>query len=146
MILDSTCYDEPIYLCWLNELGGWNYYLFHKTQLHALATGDEKTYKTNIEDLANAESSNEVLSLSSYEKITAGAENLTLNDIKLIATMLDSLKVQLLMNPLTWVADGAPVWQTVIPDRGTFSTYATGQERHNIEFTFRFSDRIKQYQ
>lgn len=143
--VDQACYDNPLYLAWLNELAGWSYWLFQKNQLNTYQTGSEKLYAVDFEDLENSESQEEVLTLESVRKITMGADGLTLNDVKLIGTMLDSVKVQMLTNPTTWQADG-PDWLTVFVERGSFMVYETEPSKHRIEFTIRLQPRIKQAQ
>jgi len=145
IIINTQCVENPVYLAWMNKLSGWNYWLFSYNQLVNLATGNEQTYQSLIKDLESAESTEEVQSLESAERMTVGADGLNINDAGLVNTILDSVKVQMLMNPATWQAEGAK-WQTVILDRGTFLLYETSGMSNDVSFSFRFSKKIMQRQ
>ena len=140
-------YDNPVFLCWKGVEGGWNYYLFDRSQTVGKQVSGEQ-FITAFTDLENQTTGKAFLFKESEQTITCGAENLDENDIRGIATMLDSVEVKLLLNPLSWrtvemVGSPAaptivtnPLWETVRIMPGSFSLFKTSQKIHSVQFTF----------
>lgn len=77
--LDNECKENPIYLRWLNTLGGYDHFMFHFTNEVVYDTKDlgqfEKTY-TNL----SAKTINYTRGKKAIKTIIAGAEGLSQND------------------------------------------------------------------
>ncbi len=134
---DDRCVDNPIFLSWLNDNGVWGVWLFSKTQIIELVTGNEASFENPVTDLETAESFLEVLSLQGGKGMVLGATNLDRNDIEYVKAILLSTKVQMLINPDDWETEG-PKWITVRPGRGTFPLIETGEPRADISLDIIF--------
>jgi hypothetical protein len=121
---NDSCVSNPVFLSWINSFGGFNYWLFQRNQIKNVETGEEVIFEPAQMDLETSDSFEEVLSLSSREVWVLGVQNIDKNDVELIKGMLQSPRVQWLMNPDTWQAEGAK-WVTVKVQRGSFKLYET---------------------
>lgn len=134
---DDSCNDNPIYLSWINTLGGRCHWLFSLNQFISFGTGEETIFEMPVSDLENSEAFQEVLSLQAGKGMIVGCNNIDRNDIEFVKSILYSTKVQILENPLTWTTEGCK-WTTVIPVRGTFPLIETKEERADISVTLKF--------
>lgn len=118
---------NPIMLVWKNTLGGWDYWLFQKTQTKTITTdtlGSFATNYTRISDITNPETE---IGKSSQGKIIVGAEQLTLQQKIGISKVLESNKVYILNQ------DGTINRQIKISP-GSFLEEETEGQLHTIEF------------
>jgi len=136
---NDECVDNPVFIAWLNSVGAWNHWLFSRTQIISFTSGGEVTFENPVDDLENAESFEEVISLIAGKGMILGRTNLDRNDIEFIKTIIFSTKVQVLANPDTWETEG-PEWITVIPSRGRFPLIETGEPRADISLTITFPE------
>lgn len=134
---DDLCKDNPIYLSWINTLGGRCYWLFSRNQFISFGTGEETIFENAVIDLENSEAFQEVLSLQAGKGMILGCNNIDRNDIEYIKSILYSPKVQILDNPDTWTTEGCK-WTTVIVVRGNFPLIETKEERADISLTIKF--------
>lgn len=132
--IDHECKDNPVYLTWVGPKGGRNYWLFHKRQkkLNDIKAGN--VFNSYVSDLEDARSNSEYLSKDAWPQMEIGADNVPVEKIRGIASMLRAVKVEMLMNPTTWESEG-PKWQTVKVLPGTFEIEDTGQSYSRIEVT-----------
>ena len=142
---DGQCKTNPVYLRWLNSLGGWNYWLFSRNQIIEFTTGQEVIFENPITNLETSESFVEVLSVIVGKGMVLGANALDRNDIEFIKSIIYSPKVQWLFNPETWQTE-TPKWITVIPGRGSFPLIETKEERADISLTIKFPEIHTQHQ
>lgn len=129
--VDSGCKESPVYLAWINTLGGREHWLFHRVQIIQIDTSDAGFFmKTN-----------EVLETTTGNvfDITANANNVLIvnalvdiDDIDGIKTMLYSPCVEMLVNPETWQSQG-PKWLNIHVVKGSFKLYQTDQIKSIIE-------------
>jgi len=134
---DGICYDNPIYLCWLNTYGGFSYWLFHTTQEIKHEVFDQKEILHAVEDWASARTQEDVFEINARDKLVLGAQNITSDQLEGIKNMLHSPRVMLLLNAATFAEGDIPDWLTVSIQSGTFSFGSTGDSRHKVEFTIR---------
>jgi len=137
--VDHECKDFPIYLTWLNSLGGYSYWLFFKEHSELTKTSLENQYIKSIEDLENAISTNDITGKSAEHTIQIGGR-IQAEDMGGITGLYESPKVERLMNPDTWETDGtggtpAPKWQRVIIKPGSITILKTGIEFLTIKMT-----------
>jgi uncharacterized surface protein with fasciclin (FAS1) repeats len=129
--VESGCKDNPVFVSWINTLGGREHWLFHRIQVKQIDTADSGVFvKTNTE-LETA--------TGNVFDITAQANNILIvnalvdiEDIEGIKTMLYSPCVEMLYNPETWQTE-TPKWLNVHVIKGSFKLYQTNQTKSIIE-------------
>lgn len=91
--IDHACYDNPVYLVWRNTLGGWDQWLFQKTQTKNLITEGLGSFEEPEYVLETSEGSSNSLGLNAGESLILGANNLTTNQYNAIRELLFSPKI-----------------------------------------------------
>lgn len=129
ILVDAECYDNPVYLKWLNPYGGYEYWLFHTRQQYTDGISDEQIFERYIEDLASATAREETLSKQAIEEINIGAELLTKQQKEGLRYLLRSPKVYMLLDA------ELNIWQTVRIKGGTFDINDTFESKERIELT-----------
>jgi hypothetical protein len=110
--VDHECKDFPIYLTWLNSVGGYDYWLFFKTNKVKINTKLENQHLKNIDDLSTALGNIDITGKSIQPSVDFGAR-VKAEDMDGMAGLFGSPKVLYLTNPETWQTDGA-IWRRVI--------------------------------
>jgi len=131
--IDHECKDFPIFLTWLNSLGGYSYWLFFKSHTESIKTKSENSYIVNIQDLENAISTNDITGKSSIPSLAIGAV-IDAEDMDGIQSLFQSPKVLQLMNPETWQTEGLK-YRRVIVNAGSLIILKTKIERLEVKFT-----------
>ena len=131
---DSGCKQNPVFITWLNTLGGWQNWLFDTTYLEGVATSRSETFEGYIHDMESAEGKTSDIQMNANPslKVFAIVPNEDMNGLK---TLLYSLSCKMLLNPETWQADGLK-WRTVRPQPGSFQVLDARQIETLIEITF----------
>ena len=137
--VDHECKDNPIYLTWLNKLGGYSYWLFFKNHSINTKTSGENPYSISIQDLENANSTNGITGKAILHSMAIGAR-VRAADMDGITGLYESPKVMRLMNPETWETDGVggipnPIWQRVGVKTGSLLILRTGSEFLDVKLT-----------
>jgi hypothetical protein len=137
--IDHECKDFPIYLTWLNSLGGYSYWLFFKEHQEKTKTASENKYIKSIADLENAISTNDITGKAAANTILIGGR-MKAEDMDGIEGLYQSPKVLRLMNPETWETDSptgtpAPIWQRVIIKPGSLTVLKTGVDFLEVKIT-----------
>lgn len=130
--IDSECRDYPIYLCWINSLGGVSYWLFSKQHTESTKTRAGTTYVKNISDLETAKGNLDIVGKDSVHSFKVGAR-LKEEDMDGITGLYESPKVMRLMNPETWQTDGCK-WQNVLIKTGSLLILNTGTAFIDVKF------------
>lgn len=156
----KECPDFPVYLKWLNSLGGWSYWLFGFDQQKSISVGDAVMMQRVVEELSTADSLLETISKSAVPKLVAGANAVSAENIRGLRELFTSPKVYCLMNPNTWASggedeDGDPVnpwpdayldseiqprWQVVNIPTGSFPLESTRTGKGDVEVTIQFQE------
>jgi len=131
--INDGCTANPVYLCWLNSLGKFDYWLFSRGYDEQIKTAIETPYSMNIEDLETALGSNGITSKSVANTIDVFG-SVALEDLNGIASLFKSPKVQMLANPTTWQIDGVK-WKDVIVSSGSMVMFKTKKSFYDIKFT-----------
>lgn len=87
------CFVHPIYLCWLNSLGGWDYWLFEYDHINTLKVSGGEDIQRPIREISTQEIIRETINRTSNKAITVGAENLEKQEFIAISEILDSRQV-----------------------------------------------------
>ena len=129
--VESGCKESPVFLSWVNTLGGREHWLFHRIQVKQIDTADGGSFMKTNEELETA--------TGSMFDITAQANNVLIvnalveiEDIEGIKTMLYSPCVEMLANPETWQTE-SPKWLNIHVVKGSFKLYQTDQIKSIIE-------------
>ena len=127
----------PICLRWATTMGNWRMWVFSWNQENSMQSGAAVLFQEYIEDLESATTDSNKVSQINIPKMNLGADNLNGNDFGFVSSILNSIKVQVLMNPDSWQTDG-PKWQTVIVQTGTIPMGNTRSENNDLEITIEF--------
>lgn len=127
--------ENPVYLCWKNLPGGWDYWLFSYDQTSSLETESMGNYRPVYDSLATSQGVLSVLRKKGREGLTLTADQLTDNEITVLRKIALSPKVLMLVS---WDQDAspavAPVWQEVLVQDGSIGSFQTRGALHKISF------------
>ena len=140
--IDSECKANPIYLTWLNTLGGYDYWLFDKQHSISVNTKSDSKYSYNVDDLENAIGTNDITGKLVANQIKLGAR-VKAEDMDGMESLYTSSKVMRLMNPETWEVDGAK-WQRVIVKTGSLLVLNTNTNFLDVKLTIELANTFKQ--
>ncbi len=138
------CSDNPVYLCWLNTLGGFNYWLFNKFQEQNVKTSIENSFSSNVSELETALGIANITGKSSGETIEVGS-SISIDDMDGIKSLYESTSVFMLANPLTWETDGVK-WKRVIVQPGSLMIFKTNKSFYDIKLNLVLPERFTQQQ
>jgi len=136
--VERSCGDSPVFLSWLNTLGGREHWLFDKVNIKQLDTSEGGTFKVTNELLENSRG-------DTFEMTVNGNNVLIVNslvdteDIEGLKSILYSPSVEMLSNPDTWSTDGAK-WLNVRVNKGSFKLYQSDQVRNVFEIQIELPD------
>lgn len=123
--LDNECKDNPIYLRWINTLGGYDYFMFHFTNeivFHTKSRGQfEKTYTSLAEKTASFSRGKKAI-----KTIIVGAEGLSQNDY-------DGIYPDLFLSPSIYIVTAAGLETPVQITDGSWSMNSRDKV-HSLEF------------
>jgi len=122
---------NPLYLRWSNQLGNYNYWCFSYNQEYSKQTGNAVLMERYVEELATASSKKKKVSQQAIQKVKFGASDLNDDDIQLVESIIDSVKVEMLMNITDW-SSGA-LWQEVVVETGNYGGHDTNASYHGFE-------------
>jgi len=132
--IDRECKNNPVFITWINTLGGREQWLFHRVQTEALQIENRGTFEPTVEDLELARGQIKDIDIFAQPQLVVYA--LVLNeDVQGLKTVLYSPNVEVLVNASTWEVDGAK-WQIYRPLPGSFRIIDTDETRTTLEITF----------
>lgn len=134
---EIPCY--PVYLKWLNKKGGYNYYCFGFRQQVGKKISSLGEFTKSFVDLESQYTTSSFIGKDSEPYLICGAEQLDMNDINLMDSLVDSHSVFLLMNTPTWQDDGC-LWREVKVDVGDYKMFITKHTLHNFEVKIRLPE------
>lgn len=137
--INTDCIENPVCLRWLNELGGWDVWVFGKKQIKTLTVGDSQLSKRYETDLINGGNPLRKHSLRATENMILGANNLNKAKYAPIFDLVKSPCVQMLTNNDTWESDGAVFREVYVKDN-SFEIEDTAENQINIEFEILLSE------
>ncbi len=140
--IDHECKDFPIYLTWLNGLGGYDSWLFFKEHSVNTKTKVSGKYTLNVQDLENAIGTNDILGKDIKPEMRIGGR-IESDDMDGMQSLYESPKVLMLMNPETWEVDGAK-WQRVIIKTGSLLVLKTRTSYLDVKLSLELPYRFKQ--
>ncbi len=135
--IDQACYDNAAYLVWKNTLGGWDQWLFKKTQTKNLLTEDLGNFvqpEYSLEDSTGASNS---LGANVGNGLILGANGLTTNQYEAIRELIYAPVVYWLQLDSSQI-----LGYTLTKVKARSGTWAieTKDDFHNIEFELTLPD------
>jgi len=124
--INQECVIYPTYLRWLNELGGYNYWLFSGNNQSMIDIQDSNVFNRTIEDIEFATGSIQYLKRNIQKSIVVGANNLNKNDKQLVLSSAYSRMVQM-YNPST------ELWIDILIKANSFDVGEAKETRSDIE-------------
>lgn len=129
--IDRDCVGYPVFLSWLNTLGGREHWLFNKVNVKQIDTSEGGTFNVTTELLEDSRGA--TLELTNYANSVIIVNSLVdVEDIEGLKSVLYSPAVEMLLNPNTWQTEGAK-WLNVRINKGTFKLYQSDQVRNIFE-------------
>lgn len=126
--IDRECKENPVFISWINTLGGREHWLFHKVQTKGIVTQNDGSYEPYISDLSTARGQIVDISRNAMPLLIVNA-TVDIEDIDGIKTMLYSPCVE-------WLVSENPIkWKTVRPQVGSFKLYDTSDLKAIIQIT-----------
>jgi len=129
---DQECKDNPLYLRWINLLGGREYWLFSHHQEFPLEIDNINLIERDITNIETAEAIQDIISKEGLESIIIGEDNLQVLNVEGMKGLLLSPLVQMLTNPASWESEG-PKWKTVIVKKNTWNLYRNDRGTYSLE-------------
>ena len=131
--IDHECKDYPVYLTWLNGLGGYDSWLFFKEHTVKVKTRSLNAYTRNVESLETSIGNKDITGKTISEQMDIGGR-IKSADMDGMESLYESPKVMMLTNPDTWETDGAK-WIRVIVKTGSLITLKTRVEYLTVKLT-----------
>lgn len=137
------CFDYPVCLTWPFKLGGWGVWVFNGNQKISVNVSDSAQFERFIDDLSTATTIKDYLFKRANFEMLLGYDNLEVDDIIGLETMLTAPRVRMLIS-----AQGVfpPVWVTVLIPVQKFTTRETSLSRYSLEFPIRLPELLIQGQ
>jgi hypothetical protein len=137
---DPSCYRYPLYLTWLNSLGGWDYWLFtakkqYGIEVYDVVIGERNIYQSFPDNFQN-QTWEEVISLEARERITVRSQPMTQTQQSEVAKIVYSRMVQLMVSEENKY--------TVLVDKRSLELRTDGDKLHFIEFDLLLPKKIIQ--
>lgn len=130
---------NPVYLCWLNKLGGLNYWCFSGRQTIGKKTTSGGEFEPGFNDLETQYTTSSFLTKGSEKYMIAGGDVMDAYDTNIMDSLSDSPRVFLLMNTPTWATAG-PVWREVKVDIGDIKLLDTRKRNNPFEIKIRLPE------
>ena len=134
--IERECSDQSIYLTWLNNLGGWEYFNFTARKEYGIEISDDETFTKQIfeeDDYINGETVESYLTMKARRSVKVISQFLTQDEVQAIATIKHSIMVQ-------EITDAGKI--TVLIDKGSFKVREDRQKLFTIEFDLIYTDDI----
>jgi len=89
--IEHVCTPKnPFYVRWINQRGGYEYWMFQHSQIRTSELKNIETYRNVIFDNATAERTETIFAMDAAETITVGAEGLIKSDFEVVRKILYS--------------------------------------------------------
>ena len=132
--INSCVPESPFYVRWINQLGGFDYWMFGKRQEKALSIFNLKEYNPFFEDSASVDTNRKLLSRESSRIVEVGAEMIKDNEF-------DEL-IKILLSPEVEYYNGSKWVPISITNQEVIKT--TSNAHHSIALEFELPNPILQ--
>jgi len=139
LLINSDCEKQSIYLTWINNLGGWDYWNFTAEKEYGIDIEDSSEFDANIfndwdDNFINGETVTALETVRARNTRTVRSQFLTRTQADAIANIKTSIRVQQIRD------DGTKI--TVLIDKKGFKIREDQQKLFTIEFSLRYTDLI----
>lgn len=130
----------PIYITWLNYLGGFEYFFFTAEKEFQISIGETGQTRNNVLPNwpnsygKNADTINKQTFRTSTKKVIVRSQHLTLNQLDALSHIRTS--------PLVQIVESRVDRRTVIVDTDSFKQYDEGEKLFTLIFTITYTDDI----
>ena len=130
----------PIYITWLNYLGGFEYFFFTSKKEYQIEIGNTGTTKNNVlpswpqSYAKTADTLRKQTFRESVKKIVVRSQHLTLNQLEALSSIKTS--------PLVQIVESRTDRRTVIVDTDSFKKYDEIDKLFSLQFTITYTDNI----
>ena len=131
--------QNPVYLRWLNNMGGYNFWLFNNNNTKQHKIGNELNQGVFRDSFSTSESLVEKIRQTAGTSIFIMEDKLTYEHAMLITTMFESVHVDQLFNPFNW--ENGQFWQRVIIDSGNVEIGDRKANLFSLEFNINYQPR-----
>ncbi|MCL2596261.1 MAG: hypothetical protein FWD66_01075 [Paludibacter sp.] len=125
--------SNPFYVRWVNQLGGYDYFMFGKRQTHEYKTDKQEYYKPFFNDVQAITGTTRMFYMEAAENITAGAEQVTNDDYEALHKIIYSPLIE-------WYNEKLNKWIEVLVDDFDI-TKDTWNNTQSVEVTFNLPDK-----
>jgi len=138
--VNNNCYNQSIYLTWLNYLGGMDYWLFTA----------QKDFGVDIEEVQQTEKNIFInwadsygLDRIKYDIKRISRENILVRSQNLTQSQVEGLKY-IKTSPLVQMYDAKPTgdWVNVLVDSSSFTVYSETEKLYSISFTIQMTNEV----
>lgn len=126
---------NPLYICWRNSIGGWDYWLFDISQtvfVNSTLTSDFESYTSDIESSRGIQ---RALKKNALESVVVQSDNLTQQEANGLKEIFYSPTVYVLRE---WNPPDAPIWTEVIVPDGQNQIYETQRTYNQLQIELQF--------
>lgn len=129
---------EPIYITWLNYLGGFEYFFFNKEKEFQIDISESGHTRKNIFPTwpkswgENADTIDRKTYTMAKNKIIVNSQHLTANQ----RDVLKYIKV----SPVVQIVTSRTDRRTVLVDSESFKVYAENEDLYTLQFTITYTD------
>jgi hypothetical protein len=140
-ISKSDCGKNPVFLKWLNYLGGWDCWLFTRHKDTKVDFGEVESFRRNIyniwdNDFVNGTTQDDFISIQSKNSFTIRSQYLSLSEIKAVSEIKRSIKVQEIKKaetfaPYECIAQNKRTW---LVEKSNFTVFSDSTKLYEISF------------
>lgn len=123
--------QHPFYVRWINQQGGWDYWMFACRQTLQRSLTNTTVYTPYIEDISTARGDKAVISKEAAESVQVSSGPINPNEWDVISRILYSPRIEKYISG----EGGDAVWQTLLLDKGDASI-GTHAPTGEIQLTF----------
>jgi hypothetical protein len=133
--VDNSCTKQNIYLTWLNNLGGWEYYNFKAQKEYGIGFGDSTAITRDVfnnwdTDFISGETQDDYISIEAYETVLVRSQFMSSDEINAVKNIKYAIRVQHVTSEESKV--------TVLVDKTSFKINSDGDKLYQIEFEIRY--------
>ena len=121
---------SPFYVRWVNQQGGWDYWMFGHRQFINRSISNQITFNPYVQNQQLVKGFETVVGMEGTEKIKVGSESMTENDYECVSKLIYSPTIE-------WFNEATRLWQSITIDGDGANENDTNATRKDIEITFK---------
>ncbi|MCD7972126.1 MAG: hypothetical protein LUG18_05580 [Candidatus Azobacteroides sp.] len=127
-IINKCVPPNPFYVRWINQSGGWEYWMFGIRQYHTKSTDNQQFFNPVVWDQAEAKAFTKEIYKDAEEKITVGAEGITNVEFDVLSKIMYASHIE-------YYQPETKKWFFLIAESGEIQK-DTRNHSQNLEITF----------